>query len=99
MEGNITVPGFAKPSEECPSDLLEKEPEPPRLNLLPQRKDLYPAIPDAVLKDLPMDLITSELLAFSIFKITNDTLMTYECDLFIQNAVTNLRIPKTLPSI
>ena len=52
MDGTLTVPGFAKPSEECPPDLLEKEPAAPRLNIIPQRTDLYPAIPDAIMKDL-----------------------------------------------
>ncbi|CAK9014882.1 Uncharacterized protein SCF082_LOCUS12523, partial [Durusdinium trenchii] len=51
MDGSLTVPGFAKPAEECPADLLEKEPAPPRLNLLTPRQDLYPLIPDALMKD------------------------------------------------
>ena len=45
MEGTITIPGFPKPAVECPTDILEREPEPPRLNLLVPRSDFYPMVP------------------------------------------------------
>jgi hypothetical protein len=50
MEGNITIPGFPKPVLECPSAILEKEPEPPRLNLMIPRSDFYPMIPQNLLQ-------------------------------------------------
>ena len=50
FDGTLTVPGHPKPEAECPADLLEQPPAPPKLNVCVQREDLYPEIPDAVTK-------------------------------------------------
>ena len=50
MDGSMTIPGLPKPALECPTDILEKEPAPPRLNLLTPRSDLYPIIPQNIMQ-------------------------------------------------
>ncbi|CAK9032566.1 unnamed protein product [Durusdinium trenchii] len=51
MDGSMTIPGLPKPALECPTDILEKEPAPPRLNLLTPRSDLYPIIPQNIMQE------------------------------------------------
>ena len=52
MSGTVTVtiPGHPAPPGECPADLLEREPEPPKLNIMVARKDLYPEVPAATIR-------------------------------------------------
>ena len=49
-EGKLNIPGHPVPQGECPQDLLEQPPAPPRLNVCIQRSDLYPEIPDSIVK-------------------------------------------------
>jgi len=51
MDGSLTVAGFPKPAAECQADLLETEPAPPKMNIIVARKDLYPLVPEAIVKD------------------------------------------------
>lgn len=50
MDGNITIPGHTVGAAECPSDLLEQEPELPKLYIMVSRKDLYPEVPGTVMR-------------------------------------------------
>lgn len=50
FDGQLTIPGHPRPETECPSDLLEQAPAPPKLNVCIQRADLYPEIPEGVVK-------------------------------------------------
>lgn len=50
MAGNIVIPGHSVGSAECPADLLEKEPDLPKLNIMVSRRDLYPEVPGPVIR-------------------------------------------------
>eukprot|EP00434_Breviolum_minutum_P024555 symbB.v1.2.021690.t1/scaffold1889.1/size97066/5 len=50
MAGNIIIPGHSVGSAECPADLLEKEPDLPKLNIMVSRRDLYPEVPGPVIR-------------------------------------------------
>ena len=51
LNGDLQVPGFKKSAADCPEDLLEREPELPKLNILTPTKELYPKIPESVVAD------------------------------------------------
>lgn len=50
MAGTVTIPGHVAAPAECPADLLEKEPDLPKLNIMVARSDLYPEVPGAVVR-------------------------------------------------
>ena len=50
MDGSITIPGHPVGGQECPADLLEKEPELPKLNIMVARSDFYPEVPGATVR-------------------------------------------------
>lgn len=50
FDGQLMIPGHPRPEAECPGDLLEQPPPPPKLNVCIQRGDLYPEIPESVVK-------------------------------------------------
>lgn len=50
MSGTIQIPGHPQGSTECPPDLLEAEPQLPKLNLMVSRADLFPEIPAALIR-------------------------------------------------
>ena len=50
MAGTVTIPGHPAAPAECPADLLEKEPDLPKLNIMVARSDLYPEVPGATIR-------------------------------------------------
>lgn len=50
MAGTIQIPGHPQTSAECPPDLLEAEPQLPKLNLMASRADLFPEIPTPLIR-------------------------------------------------
>ena len=61
LNKDITIPGYSPGSDEIPADLLEKEPELPRLNLVTPTKDLYPKIPPSLVQDLAGHAVNSDM--------------------------------------
>ena len=61
MAGSIVIPGHSLGSAECPADLLEKEPDLPKLNIMVARRDLYPEVPGSVIRQWANHELQSEL--------------------------------------
>ena len=64
MAGTIQIPGHTALATECPPDLMEAEPGPPKLNLMKARSDLFPEVPAALVTQWASHELGSELQKF-----------------------------------
>ena len=55
--GHVKVPGHRVPPAEMPGELVLAEPGPPRLNVLKERRDLYPEVPDHVIQAICCEVV------------------------------------------
>lgn len=65
MDGKVVIPGHPSTGGECPPDLLEQEPAPPKLNVVTLCRDLHPKVPEDLVKENVMSMCFLCVLIFS----------------------------------